>query len=181
MSSIGAGRYSGSTFVPRGSGSWSLSTNADLSLDRTIRFLAEHSSLDVECVAVARCRDSNGDTSYSMTMIADAAGDPVRAARVVTRHASGAGGGTRLGRSVALVERDSAGGFARNYRKQAAPAWRGSASSRFVKRAGVWTETRGEEADAAGSLAMNARGGEMSPGWSRARAVGRLARHRDAW
>ncbi len=46
------------------------------SLDRTIRFLAEHSSLDVQCVAVARCRDSNGDTYYASTMIPDAAGDP---------------------------------------------------------------------------------------------------------
>ena len=133
------------------------------SLDRTIRFLSEHSSLDVQCVAVARCRASNGDTYYASTMIPDAAGDP-----------SGplaSSPGTRRERAVGLDSVDQSPwsnairlvGSPGNYRKQAAPAWRASASSRFVKRAGVWTETHGEEADAAGSPAMNARGGETPP------------------
>ncbi len=133
------------------------------SLDRTIRFLAEHSSLDVQCVAVARCRDSNGDTYYASTMIPDTAGDPSGplASSPGTRPERAAGPGSvdqsRWSNAIRRV------GSPGNYRKQAAPAWRASASSRFVKRAGVWTETHGEEADAAGSLTMNARGGETPP------------------
>lgn len=130
------------------------------SLDRTIRFLAEHSSLDVQCVAVARCRDSNGDAYYASTMVPDDVGDP--SASLTSSP------GTRRERAAGLDSLDQSPwsnvirlvGSPVNYRKQAAPAWRASASARFVKRAGVWTETHGEEPDAAGSPATNARGGE---------------------
>jgi hypothetical protein len=132
------------------------------SLDRTIRFLSEHSSLDVQCVAVARCRAANGDTYYASTMIPDAAGDPSGPlASKVTQREQAVGldsvDQSPWSNAIRLV------GSPGTYRKQATPAWRASMSSRFVKRAGVWTETHGEEADAAGSPAVNARGGDTSP------------------
>ena len=40
-------------------------------LDRRIRFLAEHSNLDIRCVAVAKSRESNGDTCYAPTIVLD--------------------------------------------------------------------------------------------------------------
>jgi hypothetical protein len=42
------------------------------SLARLIRFLAEHSNLDVQCVAVAKSREPNRDSYYAPTIVLDA-------------------------------------------------------------------------------------------------------------
>lgn len=114
------------------------------SLDRMIRLLAEHSSLDVQCVAVAKCRESNGDTFYAPSTIAGFD----RNLRPLDRAPSP--------KAIRLV------GSAANSRKAAAPAWRASAQYHFVKRAGVWSEAEREEAFAAGSV-MPARIAETPP------------------
>jgi hypothetical protein len=117
------------------------------SLARMIRLLAEHSSLDIRCVAVAKCRQSNGDSCY-----APSTRDCGRIWRPVDQAPSPTG--------IRLV------GSATSYRK-AAPAWRAptphqpSARYQFVKRAGVWTEAYREEAFAAGSATRVA---ETPPG-----------------
>jgi hypothetical protein len=38
-------------------------------MDRQIRFLAEHSSFDVQCVALAKSREPSGDIYYMPTLI----------------------------------------------------------------------------------------------------------------
>jgi hypothetical protein len=119
------------------------------SLARMIRLLAEHSSLDIQCVAVAKCQQSNGDTYYAPSTIMDCGRIP----RPVDRTPPPAG--------IRLV------GSATSYRKAAAPAWRASApyhasaQYQFVKRAGVWTEAYREPAFAAGPAT---RGAETPPG-----------------
>jgi hypothetical protein len=119
------------------------------SLARMIRLLAEHSSLDIQCVAVAKCRQSNGDTYYAPSTIIDSG----RISRPVDQAPSPNG--------IRLV------GSAASYRKAAAPAWRASAqyqaSAQYhsVKRAGVWTEAYREEAFAAASATRVA---ETPPG-----------------
>ncbi len=133
------------------------------SLDRTIGFLAAHSSLDVQCVAVVKYREVNGDSYYASTIAPGAAGT---ASEPLTSSPS-----TRQERAVTLDPLDQPPwsnamrlvGSPGSHRKQAPPPWRVSASSRFVKRAGVWTETHGEEPDAAGSHSTAARGGETPP------------------
>ena len=114
------------------------------SLDRMIRLLAEHSSLDVQCVAVAKCRVANGDTFYAPSTIAGFGSN----SRPLDRAPSPTG--------IRLV------GSAANARKAAAPAWPASAQYHFVKRAGVWSEALREEAFGAGSV-MAARIAETPP------------------
>lgn len=131
------------------------------SLDRTIRFLGEHSSLDVQCVAVAKCRASNGDTYYAATIAPDTFGAP--------RQPLASPPETRRELPVVLDSVDQSPwskairlvGSPGNYRKHAAPAWRTSPSSRFVKRAGVWSETCGEEGGTADGAAIAARIGDL--------------------
>jgi hypothetical protein len=94
--------------------------------DRLISYLAEHSNFDVRCVAVARCRESNGDMYYAPTMIVG----NIRSSRPSPN-------------GIRLV------GSAANSRKPIAPASRAQADRRFVKRAGVWVTLRLEEAEVA--------------------------------
>ncbi len=134
------------------------------SLDRTIRFLAEHSSLDVQCVAVAKSRESNGDTYYASTIAPDTFGAPPQplASPPETRREPpvvlASVDQSPWSKAIRLVDPPG------NYRKHAAPAWRASSSSRFVKRAGVWSETYGEEAGTADGAAIAARIGETPAG-----------------
>lgn len=108
------------------------------SLARMIKLLAEHSRLDIQCLAVAKCRQANGNTCYAPSTIVGSG----RVPRPIDRTPSPNG--------IRLV------GSATSYRKAAAPAWRASApyqasaQYQFVKRAGVWTEAYREDAFADG-------------------------------
>ena len=113
------------------------------SLRRRIRLLAEHSTLDVQCVTVAKGQESNGDTYYAPSSMVDSG-----RSSPVDRAPSPKG--------IRLV------GSAASHRKSTVPAWRGSAQYQFVKRAGVWIETYREDPFAAGSL-MAARVAETPP------------------
>jgi hypothetical protein len=132
------------------------------SLHRMIRLLAEHSSLDVQCVAVAKRRQSNGDTYYAPTMVDS---------RRSLRQSHAAPKPTPLELPVPLEPVDRAPspkgirlvGSAASCRKSSVPAWHGAAQYQFVKRAGVWIEAYREETFAAGSV-MAARGAAMSSG-----------------
>ena len=133
------------------------------SLHRMIRLLAEHSSLDVQCVAVAKRRQSNGDTYYAPSTVVDS-GRSSRQSHAL-RHATPPG----LPLPLEAVDRAPSPkgirlvGSAASHRKSAMPAWRGVAQYQFVKRAGVWIEEYREETIAAGSV-MAARGAEIPSG-----------------
>jgi hypothetical protein len=103
------------------------------SLLRIAKRLAEHSSLDLRCVAVAKCQHPNGATYYAPSSTVDAGGSVP-----VDRPPSP--------KAIRLV------GSAASYRKSAVPPWRGSAQYQFVKRAGVWIETYREDPFAARTL-----------------------------
>jgi len=111
------------------------------SLHRMIKLLAEHSSLDLQCVAVAKCQHPNGDTYYA-PMAESGESTPVE------RPPSPQG--------IRLV------GSAPSHRKPAAPSWRGSAQYQFVKRAGVWIETYRDDPFAANPI-IAARAIETAP------------------
>jgi hypothetical protein len=132
------------------------------SLHRMIRLLAEHSSLDVQCVAVAKRREANGDTYYAPSTIVDA-GRRLRQSYAAPHFTP-----LELPSPPEPIDRTPSPkgirlvGPAASSRKSSVPAWRGSAPYQFVKRAGVWIEAYREDAFAAGSV-MAARGAEISP------------------
>ena len=133
------------------------------SLHRMIRLLAEHSSLDVRCVAVAKHRQSNGSTTCAASTMVDS--------RKSFRLSQAAPKLAPLELPSPLEPVDPAPslkgirlvGSAASSRKSSVPARHGVAQYQFVKRAGVWIEAYREETFAAGSVLAD-RGAAMPPG-----------------
>jgi hypothetical protein len=133
------------------------------SLARIIRFLAEHSNLDVRCVAVAKSREPDGDTYYAPTIVLDAvrtSPQPLAASKVTPPELPAVLDSVDWvppPKGIRLV------GSAANYRKTVAPAWRASAHDEFVKRAGVGAEAHPDDAGAAAGSVGVARIAETPP------------------